>query len=94
MMKKKNFKPNKLKLNKKTISSLESGSLSGGGTNSCLVNANNQCTDTQFAPCNTTNCITQVNCTTTTGGTTTGTTGATLSICGTLSISCPENGIC
>lgn len=42
-MKKKNFKHNGLTLNKRIVSSLESGEVKGGRTLSCLADADTNC---------------------------------------------------
>ncbi|WP_298418262.1 hypothetical protein [uncultured Kordia sp.] len=52
-MKKKNLHRNGLKLNKRAISSLESGSVTGGATNSCFQYVDTGCAKT--VGCNHTN---------------------------------------
>ena len=87
-MKKKHLTHNGLSLNKKVISTLETGSVVGGATNSCFVDVDTVCartvgcnhTDTcpQTNNCGTNNCPPQTN------------------DCPSrfLSCSCPQNGIC
>jgi len=87
-MKKKNLKHNGLKLNKKSISSLESQNVIGGATNSCFIFVDTACANT--VGCNYTNTCPPTNgCPPATNGCPPATNG-----CPFISQSCPANGIC
>ena len=85
-MKKKNLKHNGLKLNKHSISSLESQNVMGGATNSCFIFVDTACANT--VGCNFTN-----TCPPTNGCPTNGCPPPTDG-CPFISESCPVNGIC
>ncbi|WP_046757269.1 hypothetical protein [Kordia jejudonensis] len=89
-MKKKNLKNSGLKLNKNVVSSLKSGTLTGGGTNSCFQYADTRCADT--IGCGFTNNCPSNGCPTNacpTNGCPPQTNG-----CPFISQSCPDLGIC
>ncbi|MBC8753472.1 hypothetical protein H2O64_02235 [Kordia sp. YSTF-M3] len=86
-MKKKNLNHNGLSLNKKVISSLESGVIKGGGTNSCFIDVDTRCAKT--VGCNFTNACPTGACPTDTCDCPSPTDNTCI-----LSISCPQNGIC
>ncbi|EDP95542.1 hypothetical protein U8527_05825 [Kordia algicida OT-1] len=87
-MKKKNLKTNGLKLNKRAISNLKLGTLTGGGTNSCFQYADTRCAVT--IGCNYTDTCPPTNgCPPQTNGCPPQTDG-----CPFISQSCPVNGIC
>jgi len=92
-MKKKNLSNNGLKLNKNTISSLESGNVTGGGTQSCFIDVNTGCA--KSVGCNFTNtCPTALTCATVCQQTCQPTCNNQTQVTCILSISCPDNGIC
>jgi len=85
-MKKKKLTRKGLQLNKNVISSLESGQVMGGATNSCLIFVDTACAKT--VGCNFTNTCPQTN-----GCPTNGCPPQTDIDCP-FSLSCPVNGIC